>query len=846
MKLQKKENKNQDTVGYRNNRNSYHRHGGSRGLITVFVTLIMVPVVAITGVLVDVSRLKMYSSQAAMAADSYGNAVLSEFDHLLKQLYGLFSITQNDEGLAAVEKMAEYASASFYPTEDGKALSGFMPYKDAEMEIVWEGVEGASLSNHNVLMTQISDFMKYRIVEEVLDETGILGTLGQFESLSADSEVMETRNELTENSTDALNAIQEYYEELKKIAAYPSYLDVREQAFLLYSNGMKEILQSDEYENYVFYLEHEEEVKAAIEIFESLEEDSESDTSEDITEQLELYERFKDFDKDAYVEELQINLGTLSSNANNNESTPIDFDHVDTVIDRLGEITNELDGVLKEISEQVESIKAQLPDCSDDIRSGMTSELQEMEEILQLSDEFGETYQLILMGDSRGSCKELNTQNRDFIVRYVPDLDQVKDEILAGEKEPKSDDTRLYGNVMFAWYDFREDGGKEEFYSQLQKLCESQDGEGGDKDAGDKEKARAEEAREKAEAELNQDEATDARDISQQLAAQLEVTGASSGEIPGFTEYFNGGLSFDALSKAGSNLLGKFLVTSYDFGMFSSRVTGKEIEEPDTGIEEPETSLTGIKMSPEVNYLYGAELEYLFGGHNRSVSNLNETRNIICGVRMALNFGSTYSIVEINSAINAIANAAAAAVAASGIGAAAAPLVRISVSGALRLAVASIETAADWNALKDREDVVLYKSRLLELQSIDLLSDLLKVDLEKTGSMTGDKNKLSLSYEDYLYVLLFLFVDDNTLLSRTGNLITLNVNQAQNGGDQLDTLDFNMKDTITAVKATCKVKADFVVLPDHFAELFYSGTDTESMIELLEDQYFGYSVIRGY
>ena len=47
-----------------------NKRRSSHGVITVFVTLMMVPVVAITGIMVDVTRLKMYSSQAAMAADS--------------------------------------------------------------------------------------------------------------------------------------------------------------------------------------------------------------------------------------------------------------------------------------------------------------------------------------------------------------------------------------------------------------------------------------------------------------------------------------------------------------------------------------------------------------------------------------------------------------------------------------------------------------------------------------------------------------------------------------------------------------------------------------------------------
>ena len=48
----------------------------NQGIITVFVLLIMVPTVVITGTMVDLARLKMCNSQAAMAADSYGEVVL--------------------------------------------------------------------------------------------------------------------------------------------------------------------------------------------------------------------------------------------------------------------------------------------------------------------------------------------------------------------------------------------------------------------------------------------------------------------------------------------------------------------------------------------------------------------------------------------------------------------------------------------------------------------------------------------------------------------------------------------------------------------------------------------------
>ena len=195
----------------RKTRGKAGQRAGQKGMITVFVTLMMVPVVVITGCMADFARIKLYSSQAVMAADAYGEAILSEYDNLLKELYGLFSVTQNEEGLAAIEELKSYAENSFSPNQDGRGLSGFMPYESADVDLVYEKVEGASLSNNNVLMTQISDFMKYRIAEEVLADDSILDTLSSFDSMDNDMDAMEQRNELTESSQDALEEISNYY-----------------------------------------------------------------------------------------------------------------------------------------------------------------------------------------------------------------------------------------------------------------------------------------------------------------------------------------------------------------------------------------------------------------------------------------------------------------------------------------------------------------------------------------------------------------------------------------------------------------------------------------------------------
>ena len=825
---------------------------GSHGIITVFLTLMMVPVVAISSVMVDVARLNLYSSQAVMAADTYGDAVLSEFDNLLKELYGLFSVTQNKEGLEAVNKLADTVGYSFNPVGDGKSLSGFMPYKDADVKISYEKVDGASLSNNNVLMTQISDFMKYRIVEQVMDENGILSSLGEFETVDDDMDAIKKRKEISDKSQKAMEDIQDYYDTLKAIAAYPDYLDGLERRFVAYSDKLEAVVKSEEYEKYTYYLEHQEEIEAALEMFDSEEEDTdtESSSSEDdpedaekVADMADLYDKYKDFDVDEYLDDLEIELLVYENPLTDPKGEPINFDNAGEAISALRVQTVMLDNTLKTLKEQVRELKEHLVDCSDDIRVGIEAEIKDLEDILKLSDQFQEVYDLI---EPTNQDKLKNERNKSDLAYEVGELKDVREKILSGEIEAGTDRT-WKSKVWGQWYDFRDDKG--EFYQELQKFCEGGASGKGDKDAGDKKIDEAKDAQEKAEEELNKPEQTKARNIPDGIAAQLK-SGGATGDVPGFSDYFSGGLSLKNLSAGGEHALDKFLVTSYDFGMFSSRVTGVKAPKKnslETNMTEEKNdskediSLTGYEMSPDINYLYGAELEYLLGGYNNSVSNLNKSRNIICGVRETMNFAASYAITEINEAICAVADTAATAVAATGVGAAVAPLVRISVSGALRLAFASIETAADWMELKERDKVTFMKTEMEDLNGIDGIASLLHIDIPESS-----EDKFGLTYEDYMFVLLCIFTDSNTLTSRTANLITLNMNQAKHKGGEWSSLDFKMQDTVTAVKATCKVKADFVVLPDNFAEMFYSGTSTESQIERLENHYFGYSVIRGY
>ena len=833
----------------------------NQGIITVFVTLIMVPTVVITGTMVDLARLKMCSSQAAMAADAYGEVVLSEYDNLLKELYGLFAVTQSKEGIQAIKDLAEYTNYSFSPDGDGQSFGDvFMPYKSSESKVTYENVVDATLGNNNVLMTQISDFMKFRVVEEVLEGSNVLNVLDAFGDVSADMDAVKTREEITTECKKALEELESYYQTLKKINYYPSYISEREEKFKDYSKALTEVFENDEYDAYVYYLENKEDiddakekVEAYEEYLEALEKAEEGEEIETVDEPTNaekvLAEKYVDVEE--YKETLTTKFNGWPDKASNTTEI-VKFGDIKGLVKELENITAQIEATLLKLQEKVEALQKKLPECSEAVRDGIKEELKDLEDIVDMAGSFA--YTTTLLKTTYDIAKQ-DEENKEHWEDEIDILEAVQKDLIKGEKKEKN----WANTIQFEFYSFQTDSEAAKLYSDLASLCETakSDGTKADKDAGDKEIKKADDKRAKAEEEISGDEKTEARNIDNALTLQLGST-ADDGEVPGVMECFSGeGL-------VGNCLIDKFLVVTYDFGMFSSRVSGIEPagETNDTPIEENEQdseasteeyydeSLTKIKMSKDVNYLYGAEIEYLIGGHNNSVKNLNHSRNIICGTRFALNYASSYSINTINSAINAVADMAAGAVTATVVGAPAAPLVRVAVSGALRAAFSMMETAADWKDLKERESVCLYKKKLDDLSiGLDDLIGLFGEKYEKkedTSVDNDEKTDIKLSYEDYTYAIMCLFTSSNNILDRTANLITLNVNQAQQKTETLTTLNFKMTNAVTAVKSTCEVKFDFVIVPDNFLDLFVPKGTTKDTMQKLENGSYGYTVIRSY
>ncbi|MCI9051908.1 MAG: hypothetical protein HFI05_08295 [Lachnospiraceae bacterium] len=866
----------------------------TKGSITVLVTLILVPTIFFEGFMVDLARIKLYSNQAVMTADNYGEAVISMYDNLLKELYGLFAITQDEEALKQLSSLEEYIKSSFHPAENeigwkhleglqgymglNSSREGFMPYKDADVTLSYEVVPDSALSNASILGTQIGDFMKFRIALTLFNgDDAIFKAIEAVSNTEKDAEAIEKQNELTEQAGKVLEKTKEYYEILKRLNHYPDYIDGINSAYEGVKSGFSTITGAKYYKTYRDYVENKEEIKEAVEKREELEEGEELSAQEkkyadmyddywecaesksleiyeDYTENREevkkaaekksagqslsteekkyakLYEEHWDNDekrKEKLKQRFDNYLGMVIAAT---QDDMVDFESFDSLAEELEIKAKEVEKELKVLKECRDSLNETLESgkVSSHIKEGMERDLAQIDKLFEVNGTYSADNYIKLVGVIKGN----SACNADYELQ-TEEISLRIEERENAHLEISEDVPEWYDSLNKNKYkDFMNKAVYKELYLSLEKCF----GTGNNSEAEEKAKKKKKEAEDRqkeAEKQLNEDEETSARDIPEGFyfgnvhnQGEFKVTNMIKNAASLFKS--------NSFAEAGNKLLIKAYTVAYDFSMFSSRVTN--VKEG----EEKKESLTGYEMAENINYLYQAELEYLFGGLNSSADNLKSARNWILTFRAVMNFSATYLVDQVNIPIQVISDAASAIN----------PLLGVVVSGALRLAVATIETVGDWDELKKGEGVVVLKEELKDLTSYEKFKDMIKPDENIQGSSNTkvESSSFKLDYEQYLMVLIIFLTEDNQLIERTGNLITLNVNtvkQHLKKGENLSELEFKLTDAYTAVNATCEVHLDFVVMPDGFAKKV-ADDDTYEEVKTFEKNRYKFTVTRGY
>lgn len=195
----------------------FHGFKKTKGVISVFLVMILVPMLTASSVLVDASKMVLAHSVAESAADLALNTVLTHYDRKLNEYYGLISSAQNmDEAYAAAEKFFvdcmksqgisdEDSSGVFnqimgYISGDSTSISDFLGISADEEALTVKPLENSSLGNAAIFKTQVVEFMKYRAPINAVGEL--------FDFLKNNSEELTHMDEIT----DMTEKKQEFYE----------------------------------------------------------------------------------------------------------------------------------------------------------------------------------------------------------------------------------------------------------------------------------------------------------------------------------------------------------------------------------------------------------------------------------------------------------------------------------------------------------------------------------------------------------------------------------------------------------------------------------------------------------
>lgn len=208
----------------------------SRGAISIFLIIILLPTMTIAGLFLDVSRAKMSQEVVTASADLALNTVLSSYDSDLKDYFGLLASCQNNDEAIALSKRyfkESMVSAGVATSEAGAYVDAIMDafagdddisdmlQLSVDDEVQITPTSDGALDNPAMLKKEIIEFMKYRApvngVAEIFEKITDLEVAEQVENSSKEMDLIEAKKnffdaekKLLEQAEKAYEAIREY------------------------------------------------------------------------------------------------------------------------------------------------------------------------------------------------------------------------------------------------------------------------------------------------------------------------------------------------------------------------------------------------------------------------------------------------------------------------------------------------------------------------------------------------------------------------------------------------------------------------------------------------------------
>lgn len=205
----------------------------TRGAVAIFLVIILVPMMTVSCLFVDISRVKLAKALVDSAGDLTLNSALTQYDSLLQEYYGLFATSQTiDETLAKMDEYFIKCIKSAGLSDDDaqlyskKLIGSFTSGSDESItdflniivnpaDFEMKRTPGGSICNPTLLKSQIVNFMKYRA--PINGGLSLISSLKSFSNLSKETELIDKRKEYYEaeekvntKCKNAWNAINDY------------------------------------------------------------------------------------------------------------------------------------------------------------------------------------------------------------------------------------------------------------------------------------------------------------------------------------------------------------------------------------------------------------------------------------------------------------------------------------------------------------------------------------------------------------------------------------------------------------------------------------------------------------
>ncbi|MEN2774828.1 DUF5702 domain-containing protein [Acetivibrio clariflavus] len=195
----------------------------TKGAISIFLVIILVPMITLSGLFVDAGRVKLSRAVMSSAGDLVMNTALTNYDTVLKDMYGLFATAQDKEDLFA--KLEDYYRTSIISAGvNGEEADAYVAYLMKTLGMVSEEetsdllnmqlidfaineVENANMANATIVKSGIVNFMKYRGPINI--GLSFFNALQTFTSLSKSTELVEKRKEYYEEQESVMKNCKE-------------------------------------------------------------------------------------------------------------------------------------------------------------------------------------------------------------------------------------------------------------------------------------------------------------------------------------------------------------------------------------------------------------------------------------------------------------------------------------------------------------------------------------------------------------------------------------------------------------------------------------------------------------